>query len=90
MPKRSAFPNRYSFAALPEPTVERNGQRVSLFDALHDEVTFIDVKPNRGDALSILGLAREVAAVTRSPVRWASPNAFRKRPSISSRRTAAW
>ena len=47
MPKRSAFPNRYSFAALPEPTVERNGQRVSLFDALHDEVTFIDVKPNR-------------------------------------------
>ncbi len=34
-----------------------------------DIVLDVDVKPNRGDALSILGLAREVAAVTGGPVR---------------------
>ena len=31
----------------------------------------VDVKPNRGDALSLVGLAREVAAVTGAPVRFA-------------------
>ena len=46
MLKRSAFPNRYSFAALPEPTVEREGQRVPLFDALHDQINFIDAQFN--------------------------------------------
>ena len=30
----------------------------------------VDVKPNRGDALSIVGLAREVAAITGSPLRF--------------------
>ena len=30
----------------------------------------VDVKPNRGDALSIIGLAREVAAATGAPLRW--------------------
>lgn len=35
-----------------------------------DVVLDVDVKPNRGDALSILGLAREVAAATGSPLRW--------------------
>jgi phenylalanyl-tRNA synthetase beta chain len=35
-----------------------------------DVVLDIDVKPNRGDALSIVGLAREVAAVTGAPLRW--------------------
>jgi phenylalanyl-tRNA synthetase beta chain len=34
-----------------------------------DIVLDVDVKPNRGDALSILGLAREVAAVTGGPLR---------------------
>jgi len=34
-----------------------------------DTVLDVDVKPNRGDALSILGLAREVAAVTGGPLR---------------------
>ena len=33
----------------------------------------VDVKPNRGDALSILGLAREVAAATGATVRWPEP-----------------
>ena len=30
----------------------------------------IDVKPNRGDALSLIGLAREVAAISGARVRW--------------------
>ena len=34
-----------------------------------DVVLDVDVKPNRGDALSILGLAREVSAATGSPLR---------------------
>ena len=35
-----------------------------------DVVLDVDVKPNRGDALSILGLAREVAAATGAELRW--------------------
>jgi phenylalanyl-tRNA synthetase beta chain len=35
-----------------------------------DTVLDVDVKPNRGDALSIVGLAREVAALTGSPLRF--------------------
>src|SRR4051812_26814055 len=33
-------------------------------------VLAVDVKPNRGDALSLVGLAREVAAATGAEVRW--------------------
>ncbi|HYO43556.1 MAG TPA: phenylalanine--tRNA ligase subunit beta [Candidatus Limnocylindrales bacterium] len=40
-----------------------------LVDLYGDVVLDIDVKPNRGDALSILGLAREVAAATGRPLR---------------------
>lgn len=42
---------------------------VALADLFGDVVLDVDVKPNRGDALSILGLAREVSAVTGAPVR---------------------
>ena len=35
-----------------------------------DIVLDVDVKPNRGDALSIVGLAREVAAATGATLRW--------------------
>src|SRR4029077_18374332 len=42
---------------------------VPLADLFGDVVLDIDVKPNRGDALSILGLAREVAAITGAVVR---------------------
>lgn len=42
----------------------------ALPDLLGDVVLDIDVKPNRGDALCILGLAREVAAATGAPLRW--------------------
>jgi phenylalanyl-tRNA synthetase beta chain len=43
---------------------------VALADLLGDVVLDVDVKPNRGDALSILGLAREVAAATGAVLRW--------------------
>ncbi len=42
---------------------------VPLTDLYGDTVLDVDVKPNRGDALSILGLAREVAAATSQRVR---------------------
>lgn len=35
---------------------------------LGEDVIDVDVKPNRGDLLSVLGLAREVAAITGTPV----------------------
>ncbi|HET9680936.1 MAG TPA: phenylalanine--tRNA ligase subunit beta [Candidatus Limnocylindrales bacterium] len=41
-----------------------------LADLYGDVVLDVDVKPNRGDALSMVGIAREVAAVTGSQVRW--------------------
>ena len=40
-----------------------------LADLYGDVVLDVDVKPNRGDALSMVGIAREVAAVTRDAVR---------------------
>jgi phenylalanyl-tRNA synthetase beta chain len=42
----------------------------SLTELAGDVVLDVDVKPNRGDALSVLGLAREVAAATGAPLRW--------------------
>ena len=41
----------------------------ALTDLYGDVVFDVDVKPNRGDALSIVGLAREIAAVTGGAVR---------------------
>jgi len=41
-----------------------------LGDYLGQDVIDVDVKPNRGDLLSILGLAREVGAITGAPVRY--------------------
>jgi len=43
---------------------------VDLSDLYGDTVLDVDVKPNRGDALCLVGLAREVAAVTGGPVRF--------------------
>jgi phenylalanyl-tRNA synthetase beta chain len=43
-----------------------------LVDYLGEEVIDVDVKPNRGDLLSILGLAREVGAITGAPVAYAA------------------
>ncbi len=41
-----------------------------LADLLGDVVLDVDVKPNRGDALSLVGLAREVAAITGGDLRF--------------------
>jgi phenylalanyl-tRNA synthetase beta chain len=41
-----------------------------LADLFGDVVLDVDVKPNRGDALSIVGLAREIAAVTGTAIRF--------------------
>jgi len=41
----------------------------SLAELYGDVVLDVDVKPNRGDALSMIGIAREVAAVTGGQVR---------------------
>jgi phenylalanyl-tRNA synthetase beta chain len=43
---------------------------VGLTELYGDAVLDVDVKPNRGDALSLVGLAREVAAITGGPLRW--------------------
>ncbi len=40
---------------------------VDLSDLYGDIVLDVDVKPNRGDALSLIGLAREVSAATGAP-----------------------
>ena len=42
----------------------------AMTDVYGDVVLDVDVKPNRGDALSLVGLAREVAAATGARVRW--------------------
>ncbi len=41
-----------------------------LAEVAGDTVIDVDVKPNRGDALSLIGLAREVAAISGSQLRW--------------------
>ena len=43
-----------------------------IVDLIGDDVIDVDVKPNRGDLLSILGLAREVSAITGAPVTYAT------------------
>jgi len=43
-----------------------------ISDYLGEDVIDVDVKPNRGDLLSLLGLAREVGAITGSPVKYAA------------------
>jgi phenylalanyl-tRNA synthetase beta chain len=42
----------------------------SLAELYGDVILDVDVKPNRGDGLSMVGIAREVSAVTGAPVRW--------------------
>lgn len=46
---------------------------VPLADLYGDVVLDVDVKPNRGDALCLVGLAREVSAISGAPVRLPEP-----------------
>ncbi len=45
------------------------GLDLRAFLQLEDEVLELNVTPNRGDAMSMLGIARECAALTRKPLR---------------------
>jgi phenylalanyl-tRNA synthetase beta chain len=58
---------------------------VPLADLFGDVVLDIDVKPNRGDALSIVGLAREISIVTGAPVRWPDSDAPQTGPPVAER-----
>ena len=56
-----------------------------LVDLYGDIVLDVDVKPNRGDALSMVGLAREVAALTGAPVRFPETDPAETGPAIGDR-----
>jgi len=55
---------------------------IALTDLYGDVVLDVDVKPNRGDALSLVGLAREVSAVTGAPVRFPETDPVESGPPI--------
>jgi phenylalanyl-tRNA synthetase beta chain len=44
------------------------GQDLRAYLQLDDEILELNVTPNRGDAMSVLGIAREVAALTRGTI----------------------
>jgi phenylalanyl-tRNA synthetase beta chain len=56
-----------------------------LADLYGDVVLDIDVKPNRGDALSLVGVAREVSAVTGAPLRFPETDVVETGPPIAER-----
>jgi phenylalanyl-tRNA synthetase beta chain len=56
-----------------------------LADLFGDVVLDVDVKPNRGDVLSLVGLAREVSAVTGAPVRFPQTDPVESGPPIDGR-----
>ena len=58
---------------------------VAMADLFGDVVLDVDVKPNRGDALSLIGLAREVAAATGARVRWPEIALEETGPAVESR-----
>ena len=58
---------------------------VALSDLYGDTVLDVDVKPNRGDALSLIGLAREVAALTGSAVTWPETDPVEDGPPVEER-----
>ena len=58
---------------------------VPLADVYGDVVLDVDVKPNRGDALSLIGLAREVAAVTGAEVRFPETDPPETGPAVDTR-----
>jgi len=50
-----------------------------------DTVLDVDVKPNRGDALSLIGLAREVAAITGTTISWPDTEPVETGPAVDGR-----
>ncbi len=60
---------------------------VPLVDLYGDTVLDVDVKPNRGDLLSLIGMAREVSAVTSAPVRFPDTDPIESGPPVAERLT---
>ena len=58
---------------------------VALTELYGDTVLDVDVKPNRGDALSIVGLAREVAAMTGATLRYPAWDVDEQGPPVGDR-----
>ena len=58
---------------------------VGLTELYGDTVLDVDVKPNRGDALSIVGLAREVAALTGATLRFPAWDVAETGPAVAER-----
>jgi len=50
-----------------------------------DAVLDVDVKPNRGDALSLIGLAREVAAIAGTTITWPDADPVETGPPVDER-----
>jgi len=63
------------------PADARIGDRVGAILGYEDTVLEIGITPNRGDCLSVLGIARELAALTEQPLR-------RQRMSVSESKEA--
>ena len=61
----------------------------NLADLYGDVVLDVDVKPNRGDALSIVGIAREVAAVTGGRVELPPTHLVEEGPAVTDRLAVA-
>jgi phenylalanyl-tRNA synthetase beta chain len=58
---------------------------MTLTELYGDTVLDVDVKPNRGDALSLIGLAREVAAMTGGAVQWPTIEPGEAGPAVEAR-----
>ena len=56
------------------------GADLRSYMQLDDEIVELNVTPNRGDAMSVLGIAREVAALTRGPTQTAIQQLPNDRP----------
>ena len=55
---------------------------------LDDAILEVNVTPNRGDAMSVLGIAREVAALTGAALRTPAPARATQRGGTPARRDA--
>ncbi len=69
------------------PPETRPGTPLAAAIGAPDTVLTIEVTPNRGDCLSIIGMAREVAAIYGLPLRWPRPEPVAGSPDISERLT---
>ena len=65
------------------PTEAPLGEPVFAVLGLRDTILDVAVAPNRGDCLSVLGLAREIAALTDTPLRASKPRVQERGPAIT-------